>query len=76
MWPLIRTLVSEWAVITKMRTCFSRQLWKNKSNGRTTKKIKHQPVALKEKTVYRNLKVEELNALYGDLVLEQALDVS
>jgi hypothetical protein len=51
-------------------------MWKNKSNGRTTKKIKHQPVALKEKTVYRNLKVEELNALYGDLVLEQALDVS
>jgi len=40
------------------------------------KKIKHQPVALKEKTGYRNLKVEELNAIYGDLALEQALHVS
>jgi hypothetical protein len=33
---------------------------------------KHQPVALKERTGYRNLKVEELNAL----PLEQVVDVS
>ena len=43
--------------------------------GRGTRQ-RHRPVALKEKTGYRNLKVEELNTLYADAALEQAVDVS
>jgi len=43
--------------------------------GRGTRQ-KHRPVALKGKTGHRNLKVEQLNAFYADVVLEQAVDMS
>jgi len=63
----------------KMRICFSRQLWKNKSNGRTRKKIiastswserKKQDTGIKSGRVERTLRKPRFGTGYGRVVTQ------
>ena len=61
---------------------FAKFVYVSAGNGERTKvkggrgtRQKHRPVALKGKRGHRNLKVEELNAFYANVILEQAVDV-